>query len=147
MNKTILVLNALILVVNFVLALASTDLQGELLDTASRSSAQVRTVTQVPTGRAFFRVMGSLETQVPAARLDKLTGDQIREIERALRHYLWLSEDAAAESLQLSDGRAARARLADLNKQAREEIERMLDPSLEDQNLVRQVTTAIIRVA
>ena len=53
----------------------------------------------------------------------------------------------AAESLQLADGRAARARLAELNKQAREEIERMLSPSLVDNNIVRQVTTAIIRVA
>ena len=50
-------------------------------------------------------------------------------------------------ALQSSNGQTVRARLAELNREARQEIERMLSPSLEDHNLVQQVTTAIIRAA
>jgi hypothetical protein len=65
----------------------------------------------------------------------------------ATRHDRWMAENSANEAIRSTDGRSVRVRLAESSKEAREEIERMLATTLSDHNMVRQVTTAIIRVA
>ena len=147
MNKTILVLNALILVVNSVVSLSSSDVHGQLLDSASRNSAVGDGRQVEPTGRALSQVLTALQSLVPATQIDAMDREQLSEIETAIRHYRWMAESRSSEAIHAKDERPVRVRLEESNKQAREELERMLGPSLKDDNLVRQVTTAIIRVA
>jgi len=147
MNKSILVLNTLILVVNFVVSFASSELQGKMLETTSRSANVGQPRILVPTGRALSQVLTTLQSLVPATQIDALSSDEIRKIESAIRHYKWMAENSASEAIRNTDGRPVRERLAESSKDARDEIERMLGATLNDHNMVRQVTTAIIRVA
>jgi len=143
MSKTILALNALTLVVNAALTLAFAD--------PDAPSPQRERAAGEPgaalTGRAFLRVVDSLEGRVPPDQLDDLSVEQMRAIRRAVALHLRLSESAAEEALRGARDGSVRARLAELRKINRLEIERVLSTDLGEPDLVTRVAAIILREA
>jgi len=143
MSKAILALNALILVVNAALTfvIAAPDPAPPERERASRGSDAALT------GRAFLRVLDSLEGRVPPDQLEDLSVEQMRAIRGAVALHIRLSESAAEEVLTGAQDGSVRSRLAELRKLNRLEIERVLSTDLGEPDLVTQVAAIIMREA
>jgi len=143
MSKAILALNALILVVNAALtfAFAEPDAAPPERERASRSPDAALT------GRAFLRVLDSLEGRIPPDQLNELPVEQVRAIRRAVALHIRLSESAAEEVLTGAQDGSVRSRLTQLRKLNRLEIERVLSTDLGEPDLVTQVAAIIVREA
>jgi hypothetical protein len=145
LSRTILALNALILVTTFVLALASTDAQGEIA-LASGRAAPGRLVQAQSSATDFLRLVGSLEGLLPATALDSLTPEQLRTVQEALEQYRRVVGVRLSDVLYAEPGPTpARQRLADISKAARDEVEQTLRTTIRDDMVVGQLTTAVVR--
>lgn len=145
LGRTLLLLNALILVTNFVLSLATTDVQGEMAMLASRSPA-TRVVQDRSSATDFLRLVGSLEGLLPQTALDSLTAEQLRAVQDALDEYRrFVGANLSTVLYSEPGGTPARQRLAEISKAARDEVEQTLRTAIRDDVVVGQLTTAVIR--
>lgn len=144
-SKTVLGLNALILITNFVLTFASTNLQGEMAVVASRAPGG-RLVQGHSSSTDFLRLVGSLEGVLPPAAIDSLTPEQLQAVSDALDRYRRVVDAAVPTVIYSQPGPVpARQRLAEINKEARDEVERTLRTAIRDDIVVGQLTTAVVR--
>jgi len=145
LNRVVLLLNALILVVNFLLTFTSTNRQGEMAAVASRSSGG-RVVQGQNPSTDFLRLVGSLEGVLPPATIDSLTPEQLQAVNDALEHYRRVVDAGVTTVIYSQAGPVpARQRLAEVNKDARDEVERTLRSAIKDDIIVGQLTTAVVR--
>src|SRR5262245_53080182 len=115
LSRTILALNALILVTTFILALASTDAQGEIALASGRAPGRV--VQEQSSATDFLRLVGSMEGLLPATALDSLTPEQLRTVQDALEQYRRVVGARLSDVLYSEPGPvSARQRLADISK-------------------------------
>jgi len=133
MGKVLLALNALILVVNAAVtfAFAEPDSPPPERERVSRGPGAALA------GRAFLRVLDSLEGRIPPDQLGDLSVEQMRAIRGAVALHIRLSERAAAEVLGGARNSSVRSRLAELRKLNRLEIERVLSTDLGEPDRVR----------
>ena len=151
MNRMILLLNLVVLVVSFALALSSTNSQIGIL----RSTSEAANAPRIPRRGAgdrsdaairYLRVVQSLENVAPAEVLDALTVDQLLSIRAAMFLYRNAVARGVLEGLGSdSGGRALLADYASIGKEARREIERELASHFDDTNVVWRLTAEIIR--
>jgi hypothetical protein len=145
LSRTVLALNALILITTFVLALASTNAQGEIA-LASGRSAPGRVIQAESSATDFLRLIGSLEGLLPATALDSLTPEQLLTVQEALEQYRRAVGARVSDVLYSEPGPVpARQRLADISKTARDEVEQTLRTTIRDDVVVGQLTTAVVR--
>jgi hypothetical protein len=115
LNRVVLLLNALILVVNFLLSFASTNLQGEMAVVASRSSGGRIVQGQSPS-TDFLRLVGSLEGVLPQTAIDSLTPEQLQTVSDALDRYRRVVDAGVTTVIYSQPGPVpARQRLAEVN--------------------------------
>jgi hypothetical protein len=147
MNKIVLLLNALILVVNFVLAFTTTNMQATLSQATARFGG-TRTVQQNEPAVAYAKLVSSLEGVLPRPQLEKLTATQAKAVYDAMNHYEWVMQSGVNAILSRGAGdRPLVRQIQDLNQNARDEVEQQLRGTIRDDTTVRQLTTAIIRHA
>jgi len=144
LSKTVLGLNALILITNFFLCLATTNAQGEMNLVASRSSPG-RIMQQQSSATDFLRLVSSLEGVLPPATIDSLTPEQLQAVSDALDRYRRTVDARLPIALYAKSDVSARRRLQDLNKDARDEVEQTIRTAIRDDAVVGQLTTAVVR--
>lgn len=145
LSRTVLALNALILITNFVLSLASTNVQADMAVAAGHSSSS-RVVQAQSSATDFLRLVGSMEGLLPQAALDSLTPEQFRAVETALGQYRRFVDEGVSRVLYSEPGGTpARQRLQEVNKAARDEVEQALRVAIKDDVIVGQLTTAVVR--
>jgi hypothetical protein len=146
MNKTLLGLNAAILVVNFFVSLSSTNAQVSVLESTNRigffgSAGGVRNGTR---SLAFLRVLQSLEGSVPRDRIDKLSVDQLRRLEAAMGRYIDRADGMVSAVLgRPIEGTSPRQQLEELGREARQDLEADVRAAVGEETLVRAIATAI----
>ncbi len=145
LSRTVLALNAMILITTFVLSLASTDAQGEMAMTAARSTSG-RIVQAQSSATDFLRLVGSLEGLLPATALDSLTPEQLQAVKDAIDQYRRFVDLGVSGILYSApNGTPTRQRLLELNRAARDEVEQTLRTEIRDDVIVGQLTTAVLR--
>ena len=144
MNRVILILNTVILVVTFLLALSATDSQIGLLRSASGMSMRFSR-PQAPTDNAiaYLRVIQSLDNIVP--RSTKLSVDQLGAIHDAVQRYKQVVDDGVVRSLGEAAGEDPRRAYDRLGKEARDAVEHALANSFSDRSTLRRLTTEVIK--
>ena len=106
MNRMTLLLNGVILIVTFLVALSATDSQVGLLRSASASQSVRRSSLPDTTAPAFLRVVQSLENFLPPKTLDNLSTEQLDTIHEAVRrYYLSVRAAVAREGSSTAKGR------------------------------------------
>ena len=144
LSRTVLALNALILITTFVLSLASTSAQGDMAMMAGRSSGRI--VQNQSSATDFLRLVGSMEGLLPAAALDSLTPAQLQAVKDALDQYRRFVDLGVSGILYSPPGGSpVRQRLMELNRAARDEVEQTLRTEIRDDAVVGQLTTAVLR--
>lgn len=147
MHRTILLLNVIVLVVNFALALSATDSQIGLMRSTSGIANRVTWRGGGPqraNSLAFLRIVQSLQGAVPADQ--PLSTEQLQAVHEALDRYRQVIDGGLARIL-LAEGETEQARrpFDVLGKQAREEVEYLLTATFQDPALVSRLATEIIR--
>jgi hypothetical protein len=148
MHRTILLLNVIILVVNFVLALSATDSQIGLMRSTSGIANRVTWRgggLHRADSLAYLRIVQSLQGSAPADK--PLSTEQLQAVHDALDRYRRVIDGGVARILLGEDTEHARRPFDVLGKQAREEVEYMLAATFQDSALVSRLTTEIIRHA
>ena len=138
MNRVILILNTVILVVTFLLALSATDTQIGLLQSSAATHA-VRPSTFQDRSVAFLKVVQSLDPR------DKLDRDKLEAVHDAVERYYQVVRAEVTRSRYEQEGDLVAA-YADVGKRAREEVERTLASAFRSDTAIRRVATQIIRV-
>lgn len=145
LNRTVLLLNISVLVVNFIVALTASNSQMEVADGTMRMSARpgpVRYAAPDP-APAYLRVVQSLEGAAPPGTVGP---DQLRCVYAAVqRYYAVVSQGVSAALWADASGDAARRAFTDLSRDARGEVERELGSSFHDGALVTRLATDILR--
>jgi len=162
MNRLILLLNVVVLVVNFLLALSTTDSQIGILQTTSavatpRVRGHQRVLAQDPSV-AYLRTVQLLEDFAPAPVLDGLGEPQLAAILEAVRAYYeavsayYEAVSAYYEAVSMGaasvEGRSGRELLQAheaLGRGARAEVERKLAAGFRDPAVVHRLATEVVR--
>ncbi len=151
LNKMILLLNAVILVVNFGVAFASSDSQIAMLKTTSRIGMVRSSVSYGAAGSAttFLRVVHSLDRILPQSVRAKLTASELQSIYDAVHTYYAESRAGVANVLFEDDDRegAALHDLQNLGINVRGKVEAELQQTFRDQAVVKQIATEIFKSA
>jgi hypothetical protein len=146
----ILLLNVIVLVVNFFLALTATDSQIGLVRSASEIANYPRTsrreaLAAPGASLAYLRVVQSLEG-LPASKASPLTAEKLRTVYDAVRTYQRAVSHGVSDSLYASsEGADLRGAHATLGKAARQEVEHVLSAGFSDGALVERLATEVIR--
>ncbi len=149
LNKTILILNTLILIVNFAIVFTSSDQQYKILNASMRVPNLLyvdRGSTFQRTELAYYRIMQSLDRF--GINVESLTPEQARAIYAAVDHYAIVVSDGVGRSLQ-RDLEPARRRdeFEALGHRSRVGVSQILAAEFDDQTLVGRLTTEIIKQA
>jgi len=149
MNRVILLLNVVVLVVTFVLALSATDSQIGLLRSASEA-ANLRVSHRASQGGSalpYLRVVQSLESITPpGSSQDVFEAEKLRAVYDAMRLYQDLIDRGVAGVLARSDrGQVLLSAYEELGRSARQELEMALSPHFDDATFVRRLATEIIK--
>ncbi|MHC4163703.1 MAG: hypothetical protein ACYSUM_16370 [Planctomycetota bacterium] len=149
MHRTILLLNVIVLVVNFVLSLSATDSQIGLMRSTSGIANRVTWQGGGPhraDSLAYLRIVQSLQGVGPAGQ--SLSTEQLEAVHEALDRYRRVIDGGVVRILLgEDDSEQARRPFDVLGKQAREEVEYLLAATFQDPALVSRLTTEIIRQA
>ncbi len=146
MNRVILVLNAVILVVNFFLSYASSSSQIGLLESATHATGgPLRSGVRRTDDVAFLHLAQSLNGVIPANRTAKLTKGQLLAVRNAMRYYRQATRAGVSNALDGDSTVPAMPALDQIGRQVRLEIEEALGLAIRDDLLVQQLTTAVIR--
>ena len=138
MNRVTLLLNTVILVVTFLLALSATDTQIGLMQ-SSVATHVVRPSTFQDRSVAFLKVVQSLDPR------DKLDRAKLEAVHAAVERYYQVVRYGVTRSRYEEEDDLVAA-YADVGKQAREEVERALASGFRSDAAIRRVATQIIRV-
>ncbi len=138
MNRVILILNTVILVVMFLLALSSTDTQIGLMQSSAMTHFTRPSAFQ-DRSMAFLKVVQSMDPR------DKLDRDKLEAVYEAVERYYLVVRAGVSRSRFEEEGDLVAA-YADVGKQAREEVERALASGFRSDAAIRRVATQIIRV-
>jgi hypothetical protein len=151
MNRVVLLLNVIILVVNFLLSLSATDSQIGLMRTTAGlttggKTALRRSYSTRDPSLAYLRVIQALDSFAPREALDRLTIERLQTIYDAVDGYYRTVGTIVATSLQqATDADKLRREYASLGAQARAEVEQTLASSFGDRALVSRLATEIIK--
>ena len=149
LNKTILILNTLILIVNFAIVFTSSDQQYKILNASMRVPNLLyvdRGNTFQRTELAYYRIMQSLDRF--GTNVESLTPAQARAIYAAVDHYAVVVSDGVGRSLQDGlDPTQRRDEFEALGHQSRVGVSQILHAEFDDQTLVGRLTTEIIKQA
>ena len=148
MNRIVLLLNVVVLLVNFAVCLTFSSTQIGILDTTLRATSHgVPRASRVgghDLSTAYLRVVQSLESVVPGDE-SKRTPDQYRAIYDAIALYYEVVRAGVANTLGSSeDPDAIREAHAEIGRVARFEVERELVGAFHGP-AVQRLTTQIIR--
>jgi len=145
LSRTVLALNALILLTTFFVSLTSTNVQGDMAMIASRSPSS-RVVQTESSATDFLRLVGSLDGLLPATALDSLTPAQLLAVQDALDQYRrYVAANLSGVLYSQPGAVPARQRIAEITKAARDEVEQTLRTAIRDDVIVGQLTTAVVR--
>jgi hypothetical protein len=147
LNRTILALNVGVLLVNFFLALKTTDVQIGLMDSAGKG-AGVRVVRGYgPSGVAmpYSRVLQALDGVAPGQGASLFTPEKLEAIHDAVVRYQGTIEAGVSSLVYAEKGSDLRAAYADLDKDARAEVAIALGTRFSDAALVQRLATEVIR--
>ncbi len=146
MSRVILVLNALVLLINFYVSYASSNSQiGLLQSTARATNVPQRVGVTRADDVAFLRLAQSLNGAIPADRTAALTKAQFRAVRDAMRIYRQAIRAGVGDALDGDASVPAKPELDQIGKQVRLEVEEVLGRAIRGDNLIRQLTTAVIR--
>ena len=146
LNRAILLCNLGVLVVNFFLAFKANDVQLGLMQTASNSTGVrvVRGAELSQVAMPYSRVLQALDSVAPGQ--DSLfTPEKLGVIHDAIRRYQAVIEVGVGNLVYAQKGQDLRAACAQLDKNAREEVEIELGRRFSDGAIVQRLTTEIIR--
>ncbi len=148
LNRTILLLNVGVLVVNFILAFSTTNSQiGLLQSTAAVSNGRLprQVLAQTDASVTFLKVVQSVGSQ-GSQGTSVFNATNLRALHDAVRGYRHTIEQGVTELLaRTGDGQAIRDAYDQLGRAAREDLELQLSPHFPDPGIVRRLTTEIIR--
>jgi hypothetical protein len=145
LNRVILLLNLGVLVVNFFLAFKTTDVQMGLMDSANTGGARiVRGREPSDVAMPYSRVLQTLDSVAPGQE-SLFAPDKLEAIYDAIRRYQAAIASGVANLLYAERGRDLRAAYAELDKDARSEVEIALGRQFSDAALVQRLATEIIR--
>lgn len=148
MNRIVLVLNVVVLLVNFVLSLSATDSQIGILETTSRAagySAHRSAALSSERSVAYLRVSEALESALPRGKAAELTSLQRRTLFDAVDAYYGAVNEGVTTILGSGAPPAELHKASlELSKGARTEVERVLLPAFPS-NQVARLATEIIR--
>ncbi|MFQ5845661.1 MAG: hypothetical protein ACE5JG_11810, partial [Planctomycetota bacterium] len=146
MSRVVLLLNALILVVNFLVALSTSDLQLRVLDSSvslpvPRMVRVVHSAGSQNAALAYFQIVQSLDRFASREQIDDFTTEQIE-------HYVSEVERGVEQNLNRSTtGPERRRDYEALAKGARSGLEQELGSHFRDSQLISRLATEIIRQA
>ena len=146
MSKVILILNALILVVSFVMAWASTNSQVSVLQATARVGHGDRMHASIGSndpGVAYLRAVQSLEGRLPQATIDQLTVEQWRTIHNAMAEYQETERRGLVKILN-SETTAVPDAQRRLSKSALEALQYSLREAIPDEQVVKRIATAVV---
>lgn len=145
MSRMILLLNLVVLVVNFAVAWGATDSQIGILDSTSRSSVSAlgrRSTRDVSV--SYLRVVQSLEGVLSTE--SGLDGSHMRAIYESVEsYYLTVKTGVGTVLAQGGDAAIVRRALANVSRDARAAVASDLRAFVKDQDLVERITTAVLR--
>ena len=149
MNRVVLVLNVVVLLVNFFVSFTFSNAQIGILDTTIRASGNGRAVGPMAGGRdistAYLRVVQSMDSVAPASA-GRRTPEQYRALYDAVSRYYDVVRSGVAQSLGESrDPKAIGEGYSEISRAARFEVEKALVGSFRDSATVTRVATEIIR--
>jgi len=147
MNRIVLLLNGVILVVTFVVALSATDSQIGLLRSAAAAGGVARSrATRQNTSVAFLHVVQSLKNFMPPKAIASLTPEQLDTIHEAVRGYYRAIRAALVNANGAkATGRELLAVYEDVGRRARGEVEEVVMQAFLDRAVVSRLATEIIR--
>ena len=147
LNKVILLLNAIVLVVTFVLVLAGQSQQAELATSMTGGIGRGAVARGAPTNApGSLRLLQSLEQFAPREKIDALSGAQVRALFEALDHHAWLLEEGMEDLRRRGeDGAQTRAAVEELGKVIRSPVQGILEKQFRDAGFVGRATAAIFR--
>ncbi|MGQ0614694.1 MAG: hypothetical protein ACT4PV_13240 [Planctomycetaceae bacterium] len=144
LNKVILLLNATVLLVTFVLVLSSQGRQADLALASAGAATRAGTGPR-PGAGAALRLLQSLEQYAPRERIDALSGAQVRALFEALDHHAWLLEEGMEDLRRRGeDGAKTRAAVEELGKRLRLQVQGVLERQFREAEFVNRVTAAIL---
>jgi len=147
LNRVILLLNVGVLLVNFFLAFRTNDVQLGLMRTASESSgvSLVRGSRGSEAAMPYSRVLQALESAAPGHGPALFTPEKLEAIYDAIRNYQAAIERGVSNLVYAPKGADLRAAYAELDRDAREEVEIELGRKFSDAALVQRLATEVIR--
>ena len=150
MNRVVLLLNLIVLVVTFALALTASNSQIGILETTNRAAAGFgRTRMSYTPSRdapvAYLNVIQSLERALPADKANDLTVTQMRTIYDAVEKYYSAVGDGVWALLAVNDASKMTQASAAVGKAARVDVERVLMSAFPNSSDVTRLATEVIR--
>ncbi|HEX5030251.1 MAG TPA: hypothetical protein VFX78_02190 [Candidatus Eisenbacteria bacterium] len=145
LNRAILLCNVGVLLVNFFLAFKTTDVQMGLMNSYGTAGARVvRGREPSDAAMPYSRVLQTLDNVAPGQ--DSLfTSDRLEAIYDAIRRYQAAIANGIEGLRYAERGQDLRAAYADLDKDARSEVEIALGRRFSDAALVQRLATEVIR--
>jgi len=147
LNRVILLLNVGVLVVNFFLAFKTTDVQIGLLSSGAGGGGVRLVRGNDLSGIAMpcSRVLQTLDSAAPGQGVSLFTSEKLEAIYDAVRRYQASIEVGISNLVYAEEGRDLRAALAELDRDARTEVEILLGRKFSDAALVQRLATEVIR--
>lgn len=146
LNRSVLLCNLGVLLVNAFLAFKTNDVQLGLMRTANDTSP-VR-VSRGPgqnVAMPYSRVLQTLDSVAPGQGASLFTPEKLEAIHDAVARYKAAIEIGVGNLVYAEKGRDLRTAYADLDKDARAEVEIALGAKFSDAALVQRLTTEVIR--
>lgn len=147
MNRVVLLLNVIVLLVNFLLSLSSTDTQIGLLEATGRAAGfswSRGTTFAGPLAMAYLRVSEALESALPPGKAGELTAVQRRALLEAVEaYYEAVGEGVATLTTSDAEPAALQRAGAGISKDARVRVERILLGAFPSNQAARLATEVI----
>jgi hypothetical protein len=145
LNRAILLLNLGVLLVNFFLAFKANDVQLGLMRTASEAPGGgfIRASRAPDVAMPYSRVLQALDSVAPGDSV--FTPEKLQTIYDAIGSYQSAIERGVSNLVYAPKGTDLRSAYADLDKDAREEVEITLGTKFSDAALVQRLATEVIR--
>jgi len=146
LNRTILLLNLGVLVVNFFLAFKTTDVQLELAGAGAGGGVRmVRGNEPTAVAMPYSRVLQMLDSVAPGQGDSVFTPEKLGAIHEAIRRYQAAIEVGVSRLVYADKGQDLRAAYANMDKDARSEVEIELGRRFSDGALAQRLATEVIR--
>jgi hypothetical protein len=147
LNRAVLLCNLGVLIVNFFLAYKANDVQLGLMRSASEAPGLrvARGGSGSDVAMPYSRVLQTLDSVAPGQAASLFTPEKLEAIHDAIARYQSAIEVGVSNLVYAEKGRDLRAAYADLDRDAREEVEIALGTRFSDAALVQRLATEVIR--